>query len=222
MSSAKTIADIIAFAELIDMKSYISNPFVSQCSYVAASAFLMESAIHTASQPPSRAASPPPAGAAYPTSRSGPRASRMGSPGGNTKVSSSNEQQKATGKHMLLASAANQNYQRCYQALKTLGTYWAGTKYILTVLEQKAKGIVDPLLYTTEDIDSAVEQPRSELTFTTPGWRRAPHSASMGVTAGYASRYSKLRSEIMRDIPGSPMDPSHGKCAFLVHQVIVA
>ncbi len=44
MSSAKTIADILAFAELIDPKSFIGNPFTSQPMYIAACAFLVESA----------------------------------------------------------------------------------------------------------------------------------------------------------------------------------
>jgi hypothetical protein len=203
MSSAKTIADIIAFAELIDMKSYLSNPFVSQCSYVAACGFLMESAMHTASQPSSRAASPP-------APSMGEHAAR--------KSDATSEKQKSTGKHSLLASAANQNYQRCYQALKSLETYWAGSKYILTVLDQKAKGIGDPLLYTTEEIDSAVELPQTELTFTTPGWRRAPYSASMGATAGYTSGMSGLRraSQMLRDIPGPPIDPSQGQSSKMI------
>jgi hypothetical protein len=59
MSSAKTIADILAFAELIDPRSFIGNPFTSQPMYIAACAFLKESAAHTSSQPTSRDASPP-------------------------------------------------------------------------------------------------------------------------------------------------------------------
>src|ERR1700761_5315794 len=51
MSSAKTIADILAFAELIDVKSFIGNPFTSQPMYIAACAFLAEAAAHS-SQPP--------------------------------------------------------------------------------------------------------------------------------------------------------------------------
>ncbi|KAL0259606.1 hypothetical protein SLS55_005343 [Diplodia seriata] len=58
-------------------------------------------------------------------------------------------------KHTLLAAAANQNYQRCYRALQSLETYWAGVKYILTVMDQKAKGVVDPLLYTREEMEWA-------------------------------------------------------------------
>ena len=53
MSSAKTIADILAFAELIDVKSFIGNPFTSQPMYIAACTFLAEAAAHS-SRPPSR------------------------------------------------------------------------------------------------------------------------------------------------------------------------
>jgi hypothetical protein len=83
---------------------------------------------------------------------------------------SSVDQQRAA-KHSLLASAANQNYQRCYRALQQLESYWAGTKYILTVLDQKAKGVVDPILYTREEMESALEAPNPEPSFTAPGWR---------------------------------------------------
>ena len=129
MSSAKTIADILAFAELIDPRSFIGNPFTSQPMSIAACAFLMESAAHTASQPTSRDVSPP---------RNGDKSVDVKDP---TLKNVSNEQKQ---KHTLLASAANQNYQRCYKALQQLETYWAGTRYILVALDQKAKGIWDP------------------------------------------------------------------------------
>ena len=80
-------------------------------------------------------------------------------------------EQKLASKHSLLAVAANQNYQRCYRALQQLERYWAGTKYILTVLDQKAKGIGDPLLYTQEEMESALEVPMRAPAFTSPGWR---------------------------------------------------
>jgi hypothetical protein len=80
-------------------------------------------------------------------------------------------QQKLTTKHTLLATAANQNFQRSYKALQQHEIYWAGTKYILTVLDQKAKGVGDPLLYTREEMESALEIPKLEPSFTSPGWR---------------------------------------------------
>jgi hypothetical protein len=57
MSSAKTIADILVLTELLDVKSFIGNPFTSQPMYIAARAFLAEAAAHS-SQPPSRGRSP--------------------------------------------------------------------------------------------------------------------------------------------------------------------
>lgn len=90
----------------------------------------------------------------------------------NGETSATQADQKQAAKHTLLATAANQNYQRCYRALQSLETYWAGVKYILTVLDQKAKGVVDPLLYTREEMESALELPRPEPAFTSPGWRR--------------------------------------------------
>ncbi|EXJ87393.1 hypothetical protein A1O3_04352 [Capronia epimyces CBS 606.96] len=166
ISSAKTIADILAFAELVDVKSFIGNPFTSQPMYVAACAFLAEAAAH-ASRPPSRAPSPPGNG----------QAAWVKLENGNGK--SHSEQKAASARHTLLATAANQNYQRCYKALKTLNSYWAGCRYILTALDQKSKGLKDPLLFTAEDIDG--EMPSTEPSFTTPGWRR---STTLAVSPG--------------------------------------
>jgi hypothetical protein len=144
MSSAKTIADILSFSELVDGKSFIGNPFTSQPMYIAACAFLMESAYYTS--PASSSGSPPP----QPLLTN--QSSGFVMP---TMESSNGTERKSTQKHILLASAAKENYQRCYKALQALNTYWEGTGYILTVLDQKAKGIVDPLLYTVEDMENA-------------------------------------------------------------------
>ncbi len=180
MSSAKTIADILAFAELIDPRSFIGNPFTSQPMYIAACAFLMESAAHT-SQPTSRDVSPP-----RQTLR------------GNAKDWKNNgrpSDQKQ--KHSLLASAANQNYQRCYKALQQLETYWAGTRYILVALDQKAKGIWDPETYTEQEYEST--KVRHDMI---PSWRR-----KLSLVA--PSPRGEFRSPRIDHLPGSPgIDPS--------------
>jgi hypothetical protein len=142
MSSAKTIADILSFSELVDGKSFIGNPFTSQPMYIAACAFLMESAYYTT---PSLGATSPSPTPLLANQSSGFVMPSMGSSNGT--------ERKSTAKHILLASAAKENYQRCYKALQALNSYWKGTGYILTVLDQKAKGIVDPLLYAVEDME---------------------------------------------------------------------
>lgn len=134
MSSAKTICDILAFADLIDPKSFIGNPFTSQPMYIAACAFLMEQSA-TASGSPSRQSSSPP---------------RQSAPGSSANKDPSGKKSR----HSLLASAANQNYQRCYSSLENLHTYWGGVKYILTALDQKAKGIWDVETFTAEEYES--------------------------------------------------------------------
>ncbi|KAL1953530.1 hypothetical protein VTO42DRAFT_2628 [Malbranchea cinnamomea] len=160
MSSAKTIADILAFVELIDPKSFLSTPFSSQCIYIAACAFLMESAYY--SQPSSQSESPPP------ESSSTRQAADLTIP----QIESTSPGRNSIAKHSLLAAVAKENYQRCYKALKSLETYWAGIKYIITVLDQKAKGIGDPLLYTAEEIDSTIEDsPVLKPTLGPPGWK---------------------------------------------------
>ncbi|KAL4766577.1 putative C6 transcription factor [Aspergillus foveolatus] len=163
MSSAKTIADILAFSELVDGKSFIGNPFTSQPMYIAACAFLMESAYY--SSPSSRSASP----------SHQPLLANQTS--GFFMDSSGSSERKPTTKYSLLASAAWENYQRCYKALKALENYWEGTKYILTVLDQKAKGIVDPLLYTEEEMEGTAET-LSVTNFTGSNWRQPVRAAN--------------------------------------------
>lgn len=183
MSSAKTIADILAFAELIDPRSFVGNPFTSQPIYIAACAFLKETAAHT-SQPSSRGTSPP-----RPTSKTGTIQA--------AKDSRSSSKAKTGPKHSLLASAANQNYQRCYKALQQLETYWAGIKYILVALDQKAKGIWDPETFTEQDFEST--RPRSAQDMI-PNWRR-----KLPLTAPSPGRLGDLLSPPTLDsVPGSP------------------
>lgn len=89
------------------------------------------------------------------------------------------------------------------QALESLETYWAGTKYILTVLDQKFQGVGDPLLYTVEEGNSAMEVPRPEPAFTSPGWRRklswGPYLYNPNVVGS-----QDLWNEKTMQIPGSP------------------
>ena len=187
MSSAKTVADILAFAELIDPRSFIGNPFTSQPMYIAACAFLMESAAHTSSNPTSRDTTPP---------NGGPR--MVPTKDQRVSESKSNENKQ---KHSLLASAANQNYQRCYKALQQLEIYWAGTRYILVALDQKAKGIWDPETYTEQEYEAT--KPKHDMI---PSWRR---KLSLAGPSTPGARFAGLvRSPKME--PGSPaaIDPS--------------
>lgn len=145
MSSAKTIADILAFAELIDPKSFIGNPFTSQPMYIAACAFLMESGANVSENPaaPGQESSPPPP---PPEPKADPQRPPSTKPGSSSDPKAS--------KHSLLASAANQNYQRCYKSLQQLQQYWGGVGYILTALDQKSKGIWDCETFTHEEYES--------------------------------------------------------------------
>lgn len=168
MSSAKTIADILAFAELIDVRSFIGNPFTSQPMYVAACAFLAEARAH-ASHPSSRQTTP------QPKSKYGSGDSKPGPSSGPSELKTAKDS-KLAARHSLLATTANQNYQVCYKALQLLNTYWSGCRYILTALDQKSKGLPNPMLFTRDDIDG--EMPSVEPSFTQPGWRRSSHGPS--------------------------------------------
>lgn len=143
MSSAKTIADILAFAELLDPRCFIGNPFTSQPIYIAACAFLLESKANS-SQPDSRNPSPSPG-----TKQQAPR---MVDPN------------NASSKHLLLASAALQNYQLCYKALKQMHAYWGGVRYILNVLDQKSHGEWDCETFTTEEYEATKRIRQDSLT----------------------------------------------------------
>lgn len=195
MSSAKTIADMLSFSELVDIKSFIGNPFTSQPMYVAACAFLMESAHYCSSS--SGPGSQPSQPLNHGSGSSG--VPHMGPP---TEPGS-----KSTGKHSVHASAAKENYQRCYKALKALEKYWEGTKYILTVLDQKAKGIVDPLLYTAEEMESTSDSSPMQP-FAPPNWRQPPGAlADQGASADGAN--------VPFDWRWSPrVDPNQGKISF--------
>ncbi|KAF1952229.1 hypothetical protein CC80DRAFT_452894 [Byssothecium circinans] len=216
MSSAKTVADILAFTDLIDAKTGVGNPFTSQPIYIAACAFLKETALHSASsQPQSRPSSPAPAEDHNSTLASGISLDHMTfeKPPINERSHANELEQKQAAKHTLLATAANQHYQRCYRALKSLETHWAGVKYILTVLEQKAKGVGDPLLYTREEMESALEVPRPDPSFTSPGWRRklswGTYLTAQDMTDVDAAKLSvAIRKGAKTPIPGSPMNPS--------------
>lgn len=200
MSSAKTIADILSYSQLIDAKACLGNPFTTQPIYIAACAFLRETAEHAGtSDSQSRASSSAELEAVRTRSAgviSADATARQSAPAeeghamqqdvvGSTIlpksgfVASSKQRtptaaigQRTLAKNNLLATAASQHYQLCYNALRSLETYWAGTKYILTVLDQKFEGVGDPLLYTAEEGESAMERPKPDPIFTTPGWRR--------------------------------------------------
>lgn len=184
MSSAKTIADILAFAELIDPKSFIGNPFTSQPMYIAACAFLMESAAHT-TQPSSREPSPP---------RSKDETPKMKS--------------QDLQKHSLLASAASQNYQRCYKSLQQLERYWGGTRYILVALDQKAKGISDPETYTEQEYASTkppkVPNWRQKLLLTAPAPANRTSSPGVDAIPGSPSLNSQAIGWSLTGVTNSP------------------
>lgn len=160
MSSAKTIADILAFAEVIDPMAYIGSPFTSQPMYIAACAFLTESAAN-ASQPISRAVSPAPG--------------RLHGGGPSSNSHNGKMHLERTSKHSLLADAANQNYQRCYKSLQQLHEYWGGVKYILNALDHRSKGLWDCETYTPEEYASIKLSRRPG---TLPGFPRPENSSS--------------------------------------------
>ncbi|KAG6024363.1 hypothetical protein E4U19_003839 [Claviceps sp. Clav32 group G5] len=156
MSSAKTICDILSFADLIDPISVIGNPFTSQPIYIAACAFLMETSA-SASLRSSREGSPPSAPEAM---RPPPSTNKHPDPKTpNPKTPNPKASNNKHSRHSVLASAANQNYQRCYNSLDQMNAYWGGVKYILNALDQKAKGIWDCETYTSEEYESTKMPP---------------------------------------------------------------
>lgn len=188
--------------------------------YIAACAFLLESASHTESisQPHTpEAASILPTHLESPTSLS---ADRDGKPTAAVKPdeenASSTSEQKELGssKHTLLATAANRDYQNCYKSLKLLEKYWAGTRYIVTVLDQKSKGILDPLLYTVEDLQNRLiqQQSTSKSSLDPSGAKPADDKGA----SGYLHNLSRLKPPTDPLLPNdnaSKLDPSQGECS---------
>lgn len=191
----------------------------SQPIYIAACAFLKETALHSAnSHPSSRPISPSALETndpfeSKPISLDHMSFEKPPAPNGGAPVIKRDQSQAA--KHTLLASAANQNYQCCYRAMQSLETYWAGVKYILTVLDQKAKGVGDPLLYTREEMESALEVPRPEPSFTSPGWRRklswGTYLTTQNIDVDAVKVSAAIRKGARTPIPGSPMNTSQGR-----------
>ncbi|KAK8211382.1 hypothetical protein M8818_003349 [Zalaria obscura] len=105
----------------------------------------------------------------------------------------------------------------CYKALESLDVYWSGTRYILTVLDQKFKGVGDPLLYTVEEGRSSLEAPKPEPSFTSPGWRRkiswAPYLPDNN--AGTALKTQLLQGRSAMDKTGAAVDPNQGMLLLL-------
>ncbi|KAL1598759.1 hypothetical protein SLS60_007901 [Paraconiothyrium brasiliense] len=216
MSSAKTVADILSFTDLIDTKTGVGNPFTSQPIYIAACAFLKETALHSAnSHPSSRPISPSALETNDPFDSKSISLDHMSfdkPPAPNGSAQTIKREQSQAAKHTLLASAANQNYQCCHRAMQSLELYWAGVKYILTVLDQKAKGVGDPLLYTREEMESALEAPRPEPSFTSPGWRRklswGTYLTTQNIDVDAVKVSAAIRKGARTPIPGSPMNTS--------------
>ena len=224
LSSAKTIADILSFAELLDSKSFIGNPFTSQPMYIAACAFLLESATHATSNPQQLASPCDQPNSPFTLTHISPPMStgedqyndEVASLGHPPSDISQMQGEKDVTKESLLAAAASRNYQRCYKALKALENYWLGTKYIVTVLDQKAKGSLDPLLYTAEDLRGHGDSRNPETLFGGAGWGEIPGFASKRAHSANSDRpggLSRLRSAVTPLNDGqksSKIDPSQG------------
>ena len=142
-SSAKAIADILTFAELIDPKSLIGSAFASQPIYLAACAFTTEAAA-SGSKPVS------------PTPSSQPVLSRSRGKGKSGDFRSS-------GKNFNFLTAASQGYQRCYNALVQLHGYWGGVESILAALDQKSEEVWTVETCTRAEYEDT-KSPRREST----------------------------------------------------------
>ncbi|TLD23753.1 hypothetical protein PspLS_06551 [Pyricularia sp. CBS 133598] len=166
ISSARSIADILSFAELIDSRSVIGNPFTSQPMYIAACAFLMQSGAAQSSAPSQTDAEP----------------------SGRTNGFAFTAKEEAKQPSSLLAFGANQNYQRCYKSLQQLQSYWGGVRYILTALDQKSKGIWDCETYTLEEYALTKKMPgrRSSSLGRLPGEFEIPSTPNVPPMVGFS------------------------------------
>lgn len=146
--SAKTIADLADAAQFEEGRTgtvMAGNPFTTQPLYVAACAFLyfMKRGQNKTPTPSSREDSPEKTTMKKPPPKS---------------HASSNAEEKRREDTII---KAKKGYDQCYTALQNLEMYWAGTKYILTALDQKFKGITDPEAFTEEEMESTKIKPHS-------------------------------------------------------------
>lgn len=149
MSSANTITSILTLAQLVDDKTITGSPFLNQAIYIAALAFIAESEMHGECLMPS----PENVGStaqAISTGVSG-QISDQFSLATESAASQSNgvpfddgfnRLYKPAASVSLLQFASKRNYETCLQAIKTLKSVWRGIGWILSTMEQKAKGVV--------------------------------------------------------------------------------
>lgn len=175
MSSAKTIADILQFAELIDPKSFLSNPFTCQPLYISACAFLAESVI-LAQQNDSSIEH---------------RTSQYDNDAHGRDNKGESSEQKSPG------PAVHHNYAKCHRGLQQIQSYWSGAKYIVTALEQRASGIWDPETYTIDEMESTklptFEVPKEWKRKVSPSWNISQdnhHTVSSVIDQSHAIGWS--------------------------------
>lgn len=160
LSAARNVANLINFGNYIEEQhrkkgrrlSIVSgNPFTSQPMYVAACAFLMEVEIHKKELLACEANSPKADG----KTENGDK--RSNSDGGTPWNERRKMPTKEEAQHAV--ADAQSHYEWCHRALQELEVYWAGTRYLITVLNQKAEGIPDPEAFTAEEMESTKIRP---------------------------------------------------------------
>lgn len=159
LQAARNVANLINFANFIEEQekkkgnrlSIVSgNPFTSQPMYVAACAFLMEVEIRKKELASCEAKSP--------RAESKPEnGARSNSDGGTPWNERRRSPTKEESQHAV--EDAQSHYEWCHRALQELEVYWAGTRYLITVLNQKAAGIPDPEAFTAEEMESTKIRP---------------------------------------------------------------
>ncbi|KAL1701151.1 fungal-specific transcription factor domain-containing protein [Schizophyllum commune] len=116
LGCSRTISECLVFADLFASQSYLASPMAVQPIYVACLAFMYDI--------------------------------KLGMLGMEAEQQGNDQQGHATGGlrrkvDLLLTSLARQNLSSMYRALQRMEHYWAGISFVLSVLNQKAKGIIE-------------------------------------------------------------------------------
>ncbi|KAF5371179.1 hypothetical protein D9758_004208 [Tetrapyrgos nigripes] len=127
-NSCLAISNILSGADLVDQFAYLASPFVNQCFFIAATAWVQEYRIRTGRDV--LASSSSTSGA---TEHLGP--SVLPSTGNNTSSTTNKILHSSTN---LLAQTSMNNFRMCKKALSRQAAYWMGVKWIEAVVEKYA------------------------------------------------------------------------------------
>ncbi|KAK7469053.1 hypothetical protein VKT23_003546 [Stygiomarasmius scandens] len=125
-NSCLAISNIISSADLVDPFAYLASPFVNQCFFIAATAWVQEYRIRTGRD------------VLASSSSTAAAAEHLGPSIGATPSNSSSASKLLHSSTSILAQTSMNNFRMCKKALSRQASYWMGVKWIEAVVEKHA------------------------------------------------------------------------------------